>query len=67
MGDYRLLAAALGLGARAVRVGYEDGRHLAPGRVAPNNVELVKRLAELVTLLGLRDRHAGRGARRCSA
>jgi 3-keto-5-aminohexanoate cleavage enzyme len=53
MEDYRLLAFALGLGAAAVRVGYEDGRHLAPGRVAADNVELVARLAELVTLLGL--------------
>lgn len=54
MEDYRLLAAAIGLGARVVRVGYEDGRHLALGRVARSNVELVARLAELVTLLGLR-------------
>lgn len=53
MDDYRLLAAALGLGARTVRVGYEDGRHLAPGRVANSNIELVKRLADLVQLLGL--------------
>jgi 3-keto-5-aminohexanoate cleavage enzyme len=53
MGDYSMLAAALGLGARAVRVGFEDGRHLAPRRVAPNNVELVTRLADLVALLGL--------------
>jgi 3-keto-5-aminohexanoate cleavage enzyme len=52
MRDYRMLATALGLGARTVRVGYEDGRHLAPDRVAPNNVELVKRLTDLVTLLG---------------
>jgi len=53
MHDYRMLAAALGLGARAVRVGFEDGRHLAPGRVAPNNVDLVKRLVALVRLVGL--------------
>ena len=52
MRDYRMLAAALGLGARAVRVGFEDGRQLAQDRVAPNNVELVKRLADLVDLLG---------------
>jgi 3-keto-5-aminohexanoate cleavage enzyme len=52
MGDYRMLAAALGLGARAVRVGFEDGRYLASNRVAPNNIELVKRLADLVGLLG---------------
>ena len=54
MGDFRLLAAALGLGATGVRAGYEDGRHLAPGEIARSNVELVKRLAELVRLLGLR-------------
>lgn len=53
MEDFRLLAAALGLGATAVRVGYEDGRHLAPGLVARSNVELVDRLVELVHLLGL--------------
>jgi 3-keto-5-aminohexanoate cleavage enzyme len=52
MGDYRMLAAALGLGARAVRVGFEDGRHLAPNQVAPNNIALVQRLADLVDLLG---------------
>ena len=63
MRDYRMLAAALGLGARAVRVGFEDGRHLAPDRVAPSNVELVKRLADLVRPARLRDRHARRGAR----
>ncbi len=32
MGDFRLLAAALGLGATGVRAGYEDGRHLAPAK-----------------------------------
>lgn len=53
MEDYRLLAFALGLGADVARVGFEDGRRLAPGRVAADNVELVARLAELVTLLGL--------------
>ncbi len=53
MEDFRLLAAALGLGAAAVRVGYEDGRHLAPGVVARSNVELVARLVELVRLVGL--------------
>ena len=52
MRDFKMLAAALGLGARAVRVGYEDGRYLAPDKSAPNNVELVKRLVELVDLLG---------------
>ncbi|MBK7791789.1 MAG: 3-keto-5-aminohexanoate cleavage protein [Betaproteobacteria bacterium] len=53
MHDFRMLAVALGLGARAVRVGFEDGRHLSPGRVAPSNVDLVKRLVALVRLLGL--------------
>jgi 3-keto-5-aminohexanoate cleavage enzyme len=53
MEDFRLLAAALGLGATGVRAGYEDGRHLAPGVAARSNIELVKRLAELVRLLGL--------------
>jgi len=53
MEDFRLLAAALGLGARVVRVGYEDGRTLEPGRVAPSNVALVERLVALVRLIGL--------------
>ncbi len=53
MQDFRLLAAALGLGATAVRTGYEDGRHLAPGEIARSNVELVSRLVQLVRLVGL--------------
>ena len=54
MEDYRLVAVALGLGATAVRAGFEDGRHLSPGEPARSNVKLVTRLVDLVRLLGLR-------------
>ena len=53
MPDFRLLGAALGMGARAVRVGYEDGQHLAPGVAAAGNAALVERLVALVGLIGL--------------
>jgi len=53
MGDLALLAAAAGLGATFVRVGYEDGVMLAPGRVARHNAELVERLAGILQGMGL--------------
>ena len=53
MKDFRLLAAALGLGARSIRVGYEDGRSYLPGKPAPSNTVLVEKAAELVKSLGL--------------
>jgi 3-keto-5-aminohexanoate cleavage enzyme len=52
MTDFKLLAIAIGLGASLVRVGFEDSVFWAPGRPARRNVELVKKLAELVRLLG---------------
>jgi 3-keto-5-aminohexanoate cleavage enzyme len=52
MTDFKLLATAIGLGASLVRVGFEDSTFWAPGRPARRNVELVKKLAELVRLLG---------------
>ena len=49
MRDLKLMAAALGMGASAVRVGYEDG--FLPG--APmSNTMLVQKAAELVKSLG---------------
>lgn len=53
MRDLSLLAAAIGLGASFVRVGYEDSIHLAPGRVAQSNAEAVAELAGLIEAMGL--------------
>jgi 3-keto-5-aminohexanoate cleavage enzyme len=52
MKDFRLLATAVGLGASLVRVGFEDSIFWAPGRPVKRNTELVKKLADLVRLLG---------------
>jgi 3-keto-5-aminohexanoate cleavage enzyme len=52
MTDFRLLATAVGLGASLVRVGFEDSIFWAPGRPVKRNAELVKKLADLVRLLG---------------
>jgi 3-keto-5-aminohexanoate cleavage enzyme len=52
MRDFTLLATAIGLGASLVRVGFEDSICWAPGRAVRRNTELVKKLAELVRLLG---------------
>lgn len=53
MNDLSLLAAAAGMGATFVRVGYEDGIYLAPGRVAKSNVALVERMVALIEAMGL--------------
>lgn len=47
-----LLAAALGMGATLVRVGFEDGAFLAPGEPALTNADLVIRLVDVVQRLG---------------
>jgi 3-keto-5-aminohexanoate cleavage enzyme len=52
MTDLSLLATAMGLGASLMRVGFEDSTFWAPDRPARRNAELVKKLAELVHLLG---------------
>jgi 3-keto-5-aminohexanoate cleavage enzyme len=52
MTDFTLLATAIGLGASLVRVGFEDSIFWAPGQAAKHNVELVRKLAQLVRLLG---------------
>jgi 3-keto-5-aminohexanoate cleavage enzyme len=52
MQDLSLLATAMGLGASLVRVGFEDSAVWAPGRAVKRNAELVKKLADLVRLLG---------------
>jgi 3-keto-5-aminohexanoate cleavage enzyme len=52
MTDLSLLATAMGLGASLVRVGFEDSTFWGPDRPARRNAELVKKLVELVRLLG---------------
>ena len=53
MSDLSLLAAAIGMGASFVRVGFEDSVNLAPGKVAKTNVELVKNVVLLIRQMGM--------------
>ena len=53
MRDFSLLAAAVGMGARAVRVGFEDSVYYARGRKARENVQLVERLVGMIGQMGL--------------
>lgn len=46
--DYSLIAAALGLGASTVRIGFEDSRHLDAERIADTNVPLVEKTVRLL-------------------
>jgi 3-keto-5-aminohexanoate cleavage enzyme len=52
MRDLSLLAAAIGMGATAVRVGFEDSVWYAPDRVARTNADLVARVVGLVKSMG---------------
>jgi 3-keto-5-aminohexanoate cleavage enzyme len=52
MQDFSLLATAIGLGASMVRVGFEDSVRYAPGKIAQTNVELVKKIVDLVHRIG---------------
>jgi 3-keto-5-aminohexanoate cleavage enzyme len=52
MQDFTLLAAAVGMGAAAVRVGFEDSVYYAPGEAAATNAELVERIVSLIRQLG---------------
>ncbi len=52
MQDFSLLAVALGMGAAAVRVGFEDSVYFAPGEAAKTNAELVERIVSLIRLIG---------------
>ena len=52
MHDFSLLACAIGMGASAVRVGFEDSFYYAPGQTAAHNYELVERLVKLIRLMG---------------
>jgi 3-keto-5-aminohexanoate cleavage enzyme len=52
MNDFALLAAAIGMGASFVRVGFEDSPFFAPGKVAKSNAELVERMVSLIHQIG---------------
>ncbi|MDC7233601.1 MAG: 3-keto-5-aminohexanoate cleavage protein [Spirochaetales bacterium] len=51
--SFRFLAGALAMGARCIRVGFEDGGVYAPKKTATTNLELVRKAAALVEDLGL--------------
>lgn len=53
MGDLSLLAAAVGMGASFVRVGFEDSVYLAPGKMAMTNVDLVENVVSLIRQMGM--------------
>jgi len=52
MPDFSFLACALTMGARVVRIGFEDSFYFAPGQTAKTNAELVEHLAGLIDSLG---------------
>jgi len=52
MNDLSLLAAAIGAGASAVRVGFEDSVYYAPGHAAAKNPELVEKVVALIRSIG---------------
>jgi 3-keto-5-aminohexanoate cleavage enzyme len=53
MTDLSLLAAAIGMGASFVRVGFEDSIYLAPGKIAARNVDLVENIVSLIRQMGM--------------
>ncbi len=52
MQDFSILACAIGMGANAVRVGFEDSFYHAPGKLARTNAELVGKLVALIRAMG---------------
>jgi len=52
MPDFSILACALSMGARVVRIGFEDSFYFAPGKTVKTNSELVEHLARLIFSLG---------------
>ena len=52
MEDFSILACAIGMGASAVRIGFEDSFYYAPGKRASTNAELVERLVTLIRAMG---------------
>lgn len=54
MTDLSLLSIAIGMGATAVRVGFEDSVFYAPGKIAKSNLELVERVVDLIHSMGFK-------------
>ena len=52
MQDFSVLGCAIGMGASAIRVGFEDSFYYAPGKCAKTNAELVERVVALVRAMG---------------
>ena len=52
MPDFSLLAAAIAMGAAAIRVGFEDSVYFAPGKAVVNNAELVEKIVSLIHQIG---------------
>jgi 3-keto-5-aminohexanoate cleavage enzyme len=52
MRDLSLLAAAVAMGARSIRVGFEDSTLYAPGKPAKTNPELVEKAVSLIQQMG---------------
>ena len=52
MHDFALLAAAIGMGATVVRVGFEDSKFFASGQAASTNAELVEKIVSLIHQIG---------------
>jgi 3-keto-5-aminohexanoate cleavage enzyme len=50
--DFSVLAAAIAMGAAAVRVGFEDSVYYAPGRAAGSNAEIVEKIVALIHQIG---------------
>ncbi|CAB1085354.1 hypothetical protein D1AOALGA4SA_12843 [Olavius algarvensis Delta 1 endosymbiont] len=50
--DFSVLAAAIAMGAAAIRVGFEDSVNYAPGKVVANNAELVEKIVSLIHQIG---------------
>lgn len=51
--NWDFLAAAIAMGASVVRIGFEDSRHLAPGKQAEYNYQEVEKLAALIGAMDL--------------
>jgi 3-keto-5-aminohexanoate cleavage enzyme len=52
MKDFSILAAAIGMGASIIRVGFEDSFNITSQKIAKSNVELVRRVVKLVQCIG---------------
>lgn len=52
--DFTLLTAAIAMGASLVRIGFEDSAYLDNENTAESNVELVKKMADIIQSMGLK-------------